>query len=152
MSNPSHSDIALRAYQMWEREGRPHGRDKEHWATAEREILGAATAQQDQPIGEIRAAQTANAGRAGAASPGESAAPSPVAAKPAQAAAKDGAKPQAPAGQSAAKQAPSRGSQSRAGQPSGVQASQSASGKTEPPGGPKPGPADSRKRPGKQPA
>ena len=31
--------IALRAYFIWEREGRPHGRDSEHWALAEAEIL-----------------------------------------------------------------------------------------------------------------
>ncbi len=30
--------IRLRAYEIWEREGRPYGRDQEHWAQAEREI------------------------------------------------------------------------------------------------------------------
>jgi hypothetical protein len=30
--------IAERAYQIWEREGRPHGRDMDHWLQAEREL------------------------------------------------------------------------------------------------------------------
>lgn len=42
MSNTSrHEWICKRAYAIWEMEGRPHGRDAEHWlqATAERERL-----------------------------------------------------------------------------------------------------------------
>jgi len=31
--------IELRAYLIWEGEGRPHGREKEHWQRAEAEIL-----------------------------------------------------------------------------------------------------------------
>ncbi len=30
--------IRQRAYQIWEREGRPHGREREHWATAKLEL------------------------------------------------------------------------------------------------------------------
>lgn len=30
--------ISLRAYQLWESEGRPHGRDLAHWLQAEREL------------------------------------------------------------------------------------------------------------------
>jgi hypothetical protein len=30
--------VQQRAYEIWEREGRPHGRDDEHWQRAEREI------------------------------------------------------------------------------------------------------------------
>ncbi len=30
--------IRHRAYELWEREGRPHGRDWEHWARATQEI------------------------------------------------------------------------------------------------------------------
>jgi hypothetical protein len=30
--------IRERAYQIWEREGREHGRDQDHWQTAEREL------------------------------------------------------------------------------------------------------------------
>ena len=32
--------IEARAYALWERAGRPHGRHQEHWAQAEKEILG----------------------------------------------------------------------------------------------------------------
>ena len=32
--------IEVRAYLIWERDGRPHGRHAEHWALAEKEILG----------------------------------------------------------------------------------------------------------------
>ena len=32
--------IRERAHQIWEEEGRPHGRDREHWEQASREILG----------------------------------------------------------------------------------------------------------------
>jgi len=32
--------IEVRAYLIWERDGRPHGRHSEHWAQAEKEILG----------------------------------------------------------------------------------------------------------------
>jgi hypothetical protein len=32
-------EIALRAYYIWENEGRPEGREHDHWARAEAEIL-----------------------------------------------------------------------------------------------------------------
>ena len=35
--------IQRQAYEIWEREGAPHGQDKEHWAQAERVLLDAAT-------------------------------------------------------------------------------------------------------------
>ncbi|GAA0554694.1 putative membrane protein [Rhizomicrobium palustre] len=31
--------IALKAYYLWEADGRPHGKEHEHWAQAEAEIL-----------------------------------------------------------------------------------------------------------------
>lgn len=31
---PTHEEIAVYAYYLWEFEGRPHGRDKEHWQQA----------------------------------------------------------------------------------------------------------------------
>lgn len=31
--------IQKRSYNIWEREGRPHGRDHEHWKLAESELL-----------------------------------------------------------------------------------------------------------------
>ena len=30
--------IRERAYELWEREGRPHGRHMDHWTQAEREV------------------------------------------------------------------------------------------------------------------
>lgn len=37
---PAHSEtvIAARAYQIWEQQGRPHGRDREHWLQAVTEL------------------------------------------------------------------------------------------------------------------
>ena len=34
----THEDISKRAREIWEREGRPEGRDKEHWLQAEAEL------------------------------------------------------------------------------------------------------------------
>jgi hypothetical protein len=34
----NHEKIRARAHQIWEREGRPEGRDEQHWAQAEHEI------------------------------------------------------------------------------------------------------------------
>ena|ERR1700730_7451973 len=31
---PPHTEIALAAYHIWDEEGRPHGRDREHWRRA----------------------------------------------------------------------------------------------------------------------
>ncbi len=31
--------IQERSYEIWEREGRPHGRDLEHWRLAETELV-----------------------------------------------------------------------------------------------------------------
>ncbi len=50
MSNTSrHEWICKRAYAIWEAEGRPHGRDAEHWlqATTERERLERTRASSD---------------------------------------------------------------------------------------------------------
>lgn len=34
--------IEIRAYELWENDGRPDGQDVIHWCIAERELLGAA--------------------------------------------------------------------------------------------------------------
>jgi hypothetical protein len=34
----AHEQISKRAREIWEREGRPEGRDKEHWLQAEAEL------------------------------------------------------------------------------------------------------------------
>jgi len=38
MSEDAENRIRLRAYAIWEREGRPHGRHIEHWFLAQREL------------------------------------------------------------------------------------------------------------------
>jgi hypothetical protein len=38
-----HGLVALRAYQLFEKRGRAHGRDWDDWFRAEREILGGKT-------------------------------------------------------------------------------------------------------------
>lgn len=38
MDNDLTPHILQRAYEIWESEGRPHGRDKEHWFLAEAEL------------------------------------------------------------------------------------------------------------------
>jgi hypothetical protein len=39
----THEEIARRAHEIWEQEGRPHGRDAEHWLVAERQLHGASS-------------------------------------------------------------------------------------------------------------
>ncbi len=39
MQAASNEAISARAYQLWEEEGRPHGRDGEHWARAAAELV-----------------------------------------------------------------------------------------------------------------
>jgi hypothetical protein len=40
ISDDVRREIEVRAYLIWESDGRPHGCEKEHWALAEAEILG----------------------------------------------------------------------------------------------------------------
>jgi len=136
MSKPSESDIAKHAYHLWEREGRPQGRDKEHWHAAEREILGAATAKEDRPIGEIRSAEQASGTRSvsippsdrqiGAAAPGRPAHP----ASPGMTQAAAAIPKRAPQMQS--EQPAASSPQAQAGQPGGAKPQQSAAGKSAP--------------------
>jgi len=67
-------DIELRAYLIWDREGRPHGRDAEHWQRAEAEILGSL------PAKKAPAKKLASPKKAKAVKPPEA---KPAAAKPA---------------------------------------------------------------------
>jgi hypothetical protein len=39
-----HQRIKLRAYLIWEQEGRPEGRAEEHWRRAETEVAGSSSA------------------------------------------------------------------------------------------------------------
>lgn len=40
MTTPDEDSIRRRAYAIWEREGRPHGRDRDHWLQAQWELTG----------------------------------------------------------------------------------------------------------------
>jgi hypothetical protein len=40
--SPTHHQIAVRAYQLWEENGRPDGTDREDWFEAERQLRAAA--------------------------------------------------------------------------------------------------------------
>lgn len=40
MEKVSHDQIAKRAFELWEKQGRPHGQDMELWLLAERDIKG----------------------------------------------------------------------------------------------------------------
>jgi hypothetical protein len=40
MSSERKTSVEQRAYKIWEEEGRPHGRDQEHWHRAERDLAG----------------------------------------------------------------------------------------------------------------
>jgi hypothetical protein len=35
---PTNEEIAVRAYLIWEKNGKPHGRDREYWLQAEAEL------------------------------------------------------------------------------------------------------------------
>jgi Protein of unknown function (DUF2934) len=45
----THEEISKRAREIWEREGRPEGRDKEHWLQAEAELRRDSDGEQSQP-------------------------------------------------------------------------------------------------------
>ncbi len=53
------TEIAERAYYIWETQGRPHGRDQEHWHQAAAEVTPAA------PKRKAKAAPAAKAPRKG---------------------------------------------------------------------------------------
>ena len=47
--------IRERAYHIWEAEGRPHGRDREHWERANREIAAEAKKTTGKTAGATKA-------------------------------------------------------------------------------------------------
>jgi hypothetical protein len=55
--------IRIRAHELWESEGRPHGRDHDHWVKAEQELDAAAPngAQRNEGEGNRTAARQYNA-------------------------------------------------------------------------------------------
>jgi hypothetical protein len=52
MSRDAEALIQVRAYEIWEREGRPHGRDREHWFQAVKELIDGVASD----IAEVQAA------------------------------------------------------------------------------------------------
>lgn len=89
MSLPAHAEkfdaelrqrIQERAYQLWEADGRPAGREESHWLAAEREILGQGLAKARKP-GRSKAA-SGGSGAAKKAPAKRSTAPSTGRAKP----------------------------------------------------------------------
>jgi hypothetical protein len=56
MMPPDHEQIRRRAYEIWEREGRPEGRESEHWRLAAEEISAAhaTTGTQEVPATRVR--------------------------------------------------------------------------------------------------
>jgi hypothetical protein len=49
MGGISNDAVRERAYQIWEREGRPHGRDFEHWVRAQVELTVEARSNSNNP-------------------------------------------------------------------------------------------------------
>lgn len=47
MNTAQEDAIRTRAHQIWEQEGRPDGRDRDHWTTAERELSDGQSGQPD---------------------------------------------------------------------------------------------------------
>lgn len=54
MNAPDEDSIRRRAYAIWEREGRPDGRDRDHWLQAQWELTGEQAAM-SHPADEILA-------------------------------------------------------------------------------------------------
>ena len=51
--------ILRRAYEIWEHEGRPHGRDKAHWFLAEAEVSNGAPPAIAEPVKSKRKPRSA---------------------------------------------------------------------------------------------
>lgn len=47
----AHAEIARRAKELWEQEGRPAGRDQEIWLEAERQLRGINATESPMPAG-----------------------------------------------------------------------------------------------------
>lgn len=56
---PDDDRIRRRAYEIWEREGRPEGREAEHWAAAQAELEREQTRSDTQDVPAMRVDQTA---------------------------------------------------------------------------------------------
>ncbi len=58
-NSPDRQLVALRAHEIWELEGRPEGRHREHWSQAEQELGVAGPATESVPDDEDSAASIA---------------------------------------------------------------------------------------------
>lgn len=72
ISDEQRREIELCAYHIWEREGRPQGREHIHWLMAEAEILGAASPKKTKST--AKSAKRKTTGGTAAAKPEKSAA------------------------------------------------------------------------------
>jgi hypothetical protein len=90
MSVTDHEKIRLRAFQIWEAEGRPEGMDLEHWQRAEFELSLVSIPKKAKPSG-VTASKTVAAKKSGTGKAASKAAASKVAA------------PKAPASKAASK-------------------------------------------------
>lgn len=63
MGGISDDNIRERAYHIWEREGRPHGRDFEHWVRAQVELVAEAGNGRGRPAAAPAAAAKAPASK-----------------------------------------------------------------------------------------
>ncbi|MBN9034486.1 MAG: DUF2934 domain-containing protein [Rhizobiales bacterium] len=69
MASGKEDEIRQRAHQIWEREGRPDGMDKDHWTRAERELSGEIPADAPKQAGARKAAAGTVAKKANGAKP-----------------------------------------------------------------------------------
>jgi hypothetical protein len=77
-ATPIEAEIARRAYSLWEEEGRPEGRDLDHWSRAAAEI-GAVPAPASEAIGDdAPAAAPKKTARRKAAAPAKAAEAAPA--------------------------------------------------------------------------
>ena len=65
MADDRDAQIRQHAYRLWQQEGEPHGRDREHWERAERELAGDAPAD-PKPAGSPAGDPHVDAGAAAA--------------------------------------------------------------------------------------
>jgi hypothetical protein len=59
MNSERKTRVEQHAYKLWEKEGRPHGRDKDHWHQAERDL-----AEEDERNGAAGSSETRGASEA----------------------------------------------------------------------------------------
>jgi hypothetical protein len=86
MSSERKAQIEHHAYKIWEAEGRPHGRDKEHWHRAEHDLAKSEPKAAPSGASSVEAtpdaAVNAKAKKASAPKAAKPAAAKPAAAKP----------------------------------------------------------------------